>query len=83
MQNYKESRKRAYIYVNSAFLTDSSAFKFEYEGYKSVNAIENHNHKSEEGAAKRCPFFATKSHPDRTLTYISNGIQKAKNQCIS
>ena len=83
MQNYKESRNRAYIYVNSAFQTDSSAFKFDFEGYKSVNAIENHSYKSDEGAVKRYPFIATKLHPDRIQTYISNGIPKAKNQCIS
>ena len=82
MQNYKESHKRPYTYVNSAYLTDSTTFKFEYEGYKSVIILENHRHYSDEGAAKRCPFIATKLHPDRIQTYISNGIQKASNTYI-
>ena len=36
LQNYSESRKHPYTYVNSAYLFDSSTFKSVNDGFKFV-----------------------------------------------
>lgn len=75
MQNYKESDKHPYTYVNSIFVNDTSEFKSVDDVFKFVYETKNQRKNHSLPLRRQRDSYGVESFPNRHFSLYSDGVK--------